>query len=475
MSIDVAMNRRWVGVVVASLLVAPWAAQAQGQAPPSPQVFTLRDALQYALDHYPAVRAALEQVHASTATVEVARSAYLPRLDAVWQLNRATANNVFGQLLPQSAIPSLSGPVLASSSSQSVWGTATGGLLSWEPFDFGARGSAVREAEAGVSRSRADESLARLAVQHAVGISFLNVVAAQQAVTASEADLQRRQTLTRAARTLADNQLRPGAEASRADAERAAAATRAIQARQALAVARSTLSLMLGTSGDVAANATGLLNEIPQNADSLLPASAHPLVQSGQAAVDLARARESVLATTDRPRVLLQSSVFARGTGANVDGTFDGGSDGLGFHRANWAAGVQVIFPNVFDFSSLRARRAAAGAATRAEDARYDEAVLKITSEERAADAMLDAARAIAQNTPIQLAAAQQSETQARARYDTGLASITDVAEAQNLLTQAEYQDALARVDVWRALLTRATAYGSIASFTDALRGSGVP
>jgi len=469
------MSCRRAVVAVASLLVMPWVAQAQVGPPPSAQVFTLREALQYALDHYPTVRAALEQVHVSTANVDVARSAYRPRLDAIWQLNRATANNVFGQLLPQSAIPSLSGPVLVSSSSQSVWGTAAGGLLSWEPFDFGFRGSAVREAEAGVLRSHADESLAQLAVQHAVGVAFLNALAAQQAVAAAEADLQRRQTLARAARTLADNQLRPGAEASRADAERAAAATRAIQVRQALAVAQSTLSQVLGTTGDAAANASGLLDDIPRLVESLRPASPHPLVQSGQAAVDLARAHESVLATTDRPRVLLQSSVFARGTGANVDGTFDGGSDGLGFHRTNWAAGVQVIFPNVFDFSSLRARRAAAGAATRVEDARYDETVLKVTSEERAADAMLDAARAIAQNTPIQLAAAQQSETQARARYDTGLASITDVAEAQNLLTQAEYQHALARVDVWRALLARAMAYGSIASFTDALRESGVP
>ena len=50
---------------------------------------------------------------------------------------------------------------------------------------------------------------------------------------------------------------------------------------------------------------------------------------------------------------------------------------------------------------------------------------------------MVDAARAIAQNTPIQLAAAQQSEAQARARYDAGLASIVEVADAQNLLALA--------------------------------------
>ena len=87
---------------------------------------------------------------------------------------------------------------------------------------------------------------------------------------------------------------------------------------------------------------------------------------------------------------------------------------------------------------------------------------------------MVVAARAIAANTPIQLAAARQAETQARARFDAGLANIVEVAEAQNLLVQAEYQDAAARVDVWRALLAQAVATGDLRPFVDLLRASGV-
>jgi outer membrane protein TolC len=451
------------------------AAHAQPGEPPVTPTFSLPQALEYANAHYPTVRAAIEQVNASAANVTVARSAYLPRFDALWQTNRGTVNNVFGQLLPQSVISSLSGPVLSSSSSDTVWGTAAGGLLSWEPFDFGLRGSTVREAEAAVNRARADEGVTRLAVQQAVALAFLNAAAAQQAVTAAEADVQRRQTIAQAARTLADNQLRPGAEASRADAERAAALTRAIQARQALAIARATLTHMLGlVDGPVAVNAATLLDAEPTgNIPAAQDRAQHPLIQSGQAAVDLARARESVLATTDRPRVLLQSSLYARGSGAAPDAIL-GGTHGLGFDRANWAAGMQVVFPNLFDFTSLRARRAAAGALTRAEGARYDETLLKVTSEERAAAAVVAAAREIAQNTPVQLSAAQQSETQARARYEAGLASIVEVAEAQNLLVQAEYLNAVARVDVWRALLSQAVARGTLASFIETLRASGV-
>jgi outer membrane protein TolC len=86
---------------------------------------------------------------------------------------------------------------------------------------------------------------------------------------------------------------------------------------------------------------------------------------------------------------------------------------------------------------------------------------------------VVDSALAIAENTPLQLAAAKQSEAQARARYDAGLAGIIEVAEAQNLLAGAEYQDAAARLDVWRALLARAIAQGSLGPFVDLLRASG--
>jgi hypothetical protein len=76
--------------------------------------------VRHALDHYPTVRAALEQIeqiNAATAGVTVAQSANLPRLDSLWQSNRGTANNIFGQILPQSVIPAMSGPVLPAASS----------------------------------------------------------------------------------------------------------------------------------------------------------------------------------------------------------------------------------------------------------------------------------------------------------------------------------------------------------------------
>src|SRR2546425_4217982 len=74
-------QRAGIGALLIGLAgpISAWAQAATGQPPESP-AFTLDRAMQYALDHYPTVRAALERVNASTAGVSVARAAYLPRL-----------------------------------------------------------------------------------------------------------------------------------------------------------------------------------------------------------------------------------------------------------------------------------------------------------------------------------------------------------------------------------------------------------
>ena len=93
-----------------------------------------------------------------------------------------------------------------------------------------------------------------------------------------------------------------------------------------------------------------------------------------------------------------------------------------------------------------------------------------LTIQETKARALMKAATDIARNTPIELQAATANESQARARYQNGLANVIEVAEAQRLLAQAEADDAVARLGVWRALLATAQAHGDLTSFLEQIR-----
>jgi outer membrane protein TolC len=78
----------------------------------------------------------------------------------------------------------------------------------------------------------------------------------------------------------------------------------------------------------------------------------------------------------------------------------------------------------------------------------------------------------IAADTPEALAAARTAEQQVTARYQAGLAQVTDVADAQRVLAQAEVDDAVARVEVWRAELLDARAAGNLTPVFSAARGA---
>src|SRR5438477_11239607 len=212
------------------------------------RVFTLEEAVNFALKNYPAVRASLERVRAAEAGVGLARTNYLPRADVLWQANRATDNNITGLLLPQSIIAPISGPVPVSTSNRSAWGSAAGLLFSWEPVDFGYRGAKVDAARAARDRATAEAALTHLDVAVATVNAYLTVLAAQRTVRAAEADVQRRETFDKAVRVLVDNQLRAGADASRADAELARARVNLARARLQEKVSIAALADILGLS-----------------------------------------------------------------------------------------------------------------------------------------------------------------------------------------------------------------------------------
>jgi outer membrane protein len=425
----------------------------------------LDQAVEEAVQKYPAVRSSLEQVSAAGAGINLARTSYLPRADLLGQVNRATHNNVFGLLLPQSVIPSISGPVLQTNSLNSVWGSAVGALVSWEPIDFGLRRATVDIAVARRDRTAAEVNVRKLQIATAAADAFLTIAAAQQTVLAARAGVDRASTLNQVIETLVKNELRPGADASRTKAELALAQTQLIRAEQAVDVSRAALAQFLAVAPEsILVEAGPLLQPPPDEESPTIPPAQHPLSAAQRAVVNEVKARERVLDRSYYPRFNLQSAAYARGTGIQPDGSAGGALRGLGPNIQNWALGFSVSFP-AFDLFSIRARKGIEIANERAQSALYDQTVQDLNADVANARAVLNGSRRVARNTPIQLEAARATEQQATARYKAGLGNIAEVAEAQRLVTQAEIDDSLARLGVWRALLGVAAAQGDITEF----------
>jgi outer membrane protein TolC len=431
----------------------------------APTSLTLTQAVEDALRNYPSIRVSQEEINAAAAGIQLARTAYLPRLDLLAQANRATRNNVFGLLLPQNVIPSISGPVLGSNNTGTAWGSAMGALVSWEPFDFGLRQTSVAAATAVRAQHEASLKRTQFEVAVAAADAYVTLVAAQETVRAAQAGVERAQVLARIIGAQVDAQLRPGADASRAQAEFAAARTQMIQAQQAVEIGRANLSQFVGIEpAQIAVSAPKLLELPPQPTVPPLDPAANPISVEQHAVIEQLQAQLRILERSYFPHFYLQGSLYVRGTGAEVNGNNLGWFNGLAPTVQDFAVGFSVTFP-VFDRASIRAKEAGQSATIRAETARYQQMAVELRGRWNVAVATLGGARNIAANTPVEVTSARAATDQATARYQAGLGNIEAVAEAQRLLTQAEIDDALARLGVWRALLSIAAAAGDIQPF----------
>lgn len=413
--------------------------------------------------HAPAIRTARARVDVASAGLELTDTAYLPRLDLVWQEIRATRNNISGTTFPQGVIPAISGSVGTKRSWESGWGSNAGALLSYEPLDFGLRSSTSEAARLSVRQAEADVRVVRLDAGAAASEAFLAHLAALKTLRATQANLERWEVFAKSVHALTDRELRPGADASRADAEVAAARTQMLLAEQTVQTSRIALAESMGTTELPGETDAGPLLELPPQAPPPADPAAHPLLDRQAAALQAARARQDAIDHAFAPRLNLLLGVSGRGSGFDPAGNLEP-SDGLFPTRPNWAAGVSLTF-GVTDYFQLGARRLAEEGAERAERARTDEIYLALKMQSARVRTTFETARKIAENTPVQLKAAKDAVARARARYDSGLGTMTEVADAQRLLAQAEIDDLLARLAVWRTLAAGARIQGDLEPF----------
>ncbi len=454
-----------------ALLVSSASARCEdNQALPSP--LTLDGAVNYALARQPSSRAAGAVEAGEEAGLEYARTNYLPELDLSAQETRATANNVPGLFLLMPGFPTIEENKNGGKFGSSAWNSATSLLLSKDVAGLLREMALVDVALAQRERATAGIGADKLTVAFGAAEAFMGEVAAVETVRAAQAGVERARVFAVAVKGRANSGLRPGADASRADAEVALALNQEISAQQAERVARATLVEALGGGIDSGVKVvSGRLLELPASAPVMERDSpVDPFLHEAMADISAARASTRAAKFEYLPRVDLVAGIFLRDSGFSTNAK-PGPGDGSVPNTTNWAAGVVVTLP-IKGLFQARADVDAQAAKERLAQARYDQVSIAIQKQIDSARAILNGAREIAANTPSELAAASATQRQDTARYQGGLATVVDVAEANRILTQAEVDNAVARVNVWRGMLLLARAVGDFDPLLNEIRNA---
>jgi len=365
-------------------------------------------------------------------------------------VNRGTGNVVPGSLFSMRGIPSVSGPPRGRTFDSGVWGSAVGVSASWDLLLLKRQMAVVDTAIAEEGRADAATAASQLEVAFDTADRFIAAVARGEVVRAAQAGVDRGKVFEQIVKALVDQALRPGVDLSRSQAELAIAQAQLIRAQQNEALARIELGRAMGDARLTVAMRPGpLVGGVPQTktAGSGRP---HPALVEAQATVTAAEKRQEAVSVEYLPRVELVGALWARGSGyfPKADGSPPPGH-GLVPDTGNWAAGVDQL------------------------SERQEQLAQLIDAQLLGAAAIVDAAQRVAAQTPVAVNAARAAETQATARYKSGLATVLEVAEAERLLTDAEIQDAEARLGVWSALLLASRAAGDLGPFLAAAAGGG--
>jgi outer membrane protein TolC len=448
-----------VGLTVFVVLTpAALAAEAAGEA------LTIDGAIRHALSHHPSLRARRAVEHATEALTDITRAGLLPDIELTAQLNRATGNVVPGALFPQRGIPGVSGPARGRGLDGGAFGSAVGVSGSFDIVGYKQHVRQIDAALADQAHAHAGTDMRRLEIAFDAADRFIEAVLRGETVKTARASVARAKVFLTTVEGLVAGSLRPGVDLSRAQAERALADTQLARAEQSEAVARLELGLALGEGGHPITPLSGRLLKLPEVAPISAESTADPRRAEAAAGQAAAVKKQAVADLAYLPRLEAVGALWLRGSGLFAGGADLGPGKGLLPDAPNWGVGLVLTWP-ALELSATRARVRALAAHVEQAAAVSDEVTQAIAAQLATARAVLAGVERVATHTPTAVAAARAVERQATARYQAGLATVLEVAEAHRILEQAEIEDTVARLGIWRGLLLYARATGDLAPF----------
>lgn len=432
-----AASRMLALVAVAAVAITPGAGVAAAQT-----TLTLADAMARARAMTPDARMLAAAQDEATERVRQARAGYLPRVEATEAVQRGNQPVfVFGSLLSQRRFTADHFAIDALNHPDPITNVRTSVGVEQSIFDGGATRLAVRGAELGralaeAGRAGGEADLALGAAQAFIGVLQLeaSMRATDAAVAAAESDRQR-------ARARRDAGLATEADVLAVEVHLADARQRQASLQADREVARMRLALATGLPIDTPL--TLVMPSAPP-APASTPASTDALV--GEATAGRPELRQASLQQqlAETARRAAQAAFLPR-VGVQAGWEFNG--TGLTDQRASWVAGGEVRL-NLFNGFADKARLAEARHAELRAAAERERVAQAVDLDVRAAVARLDAARARDAVGRAALEQARAAQRIVRDRYDSGLATITDVLRAADAAFDAESRATASALDV---------------------------
>lgn len=425
-----------------------------------PNSNSLKELLRIAETNYPLIKSKALEVQAAEKSVHISKNTFTPSLDAAYQLNYATHNNITGMAYPQFLVP-ISGPPSSSNSLSGVFGSSAGLLFNWQPITFGQRQAQVHLANAGVQYSNTD--LQNEIFRHKVNVlnAFLNVLMATELVRVYEENVKRTEVNFSLIKTLVVSGIKPGVDSALLKAEVSKAKVDWLNSRKYKDQSVISFAQLMATDSIQSFSDSSYFSKLPT-----VFAGAkvqHPLLSLYSSTIDISVARKKTIAKTTMPTLAVWSTLYARGSGIDYTGAIKA-TDGIGFQRYNYGLGLQLSIP-ILQSVRIKPQLQQQDFLIQSNEERRNELILQLEKQTEMADTGLRHSLMIVQETPMYYESAAFSYKALLSRYQAGLANYADLIQAQYVLLKSETENKMAYMDVWKALLYKAAVSGDLNLF----------
>lgn len=435
--------------------------EARGSTSPDlPRVpsMSLADALSFARSHQPAIRAALAKIQTKRAEAAVPSARWRPRVGVLAEIFAGTANNTTTVYTNRGVVdlPRIGNTTGRSTSDASLLpyaSTIVAASVQQEVYDFGriAAERAALDAEASVAAHESESTMAELAFN--VEEAYFAVAAARQVLRAASEARALALVHRDFAKANVQSGMRPPIDLTRAEADFVQFDTAEARAIGGLRIAQTNLAALIGSPEAAIDVADEHIPETPTpSLDAALQAAASKNPQLLQA-MDQERAADlaaKAAQAAKRPDLSLSAAVSGRSGGhpSSGSGTIPA-TAGLVPSVPNWDVGLVFTWPLYDPVTDARTK----AAALKAEERRdvVDQTRRRLEADVRRGLVQVSVATTALENLGRARDAARANYAQADARFNAGVGTSVELADAAALRARADVDLALGRFDLARS------------------------
>ncbi len=432
------INPLFAGALCAVLNVSTAVAQ-------TPVPLTLSDAVSRAIETSHRLAEALARQEGAQAAILTRRAADQPMLAVSGGFTRTNHVDEFGVLQPTGGLR-----IIYPDIPDNYFTRVT---LQWPIYTAGKTAALERAAEAEARAAAADTAVARADLRLEVARVYWALVTATESVRVLEEAVARADAHLRDVRARLEAGLIPPNEVSSVEAQRSRQEMLLVEARNMRSSIGEDLHRLTGMGGDIVL-AERLDSSVPATAEAAIaPAVSHELRAEHQALtqrVVAADERQLAVAAGKRPTLAFIGAADYANPNPRIFPRAD-------TWRTSWEVGIAANW-TLWDSGRIAAETAEAAAASKAIRARLADVDALIATDVRQRRLDLESARASLTAAADAVRSAAEARRVVTERFDVGVATTTDVVDAQLVLLQAELDRtrALANMRLAEARLDRA-------------------